>query len=229
MTNQIQTDRFQNIGLLGGSFNPLHLGHLRLCAEAIEQAGLDQIQLIPAHIPPHKELRHILPFEMRCAMMEASLGGISRIRVNKLEKDRPGPSYTYDTLQGVVRDHPEADFSFIMGDNDLLTMPKWHNGKQIAFQCDLIVAGRQGCGVKKLDQFITSFWDAQRLEKNQWVVSRGKKIRYIVIPKMEISSSMVRSRWLEGRIIDWLVPEPVKVFLNLYSSEVKKFWGRSAY
>ncbi|MFP4128737.1 MAG: nicotinate-nicotinamide nucleotide adenylyltransferase, partial [Desulfonatronovibrio sp.] len=87
------------VGLLGGSFNPLHIGHLRVCAEMLEQAGLDQVELVPTHIPPHKHIDYILPFDLRRAMLESSVKDYAKIRVNPLESKRSGPSYTYDTLQ----------------------------------------------------------------------------------------------------------------------------------
>ena len=217
---------YRKTGLLGGSFNPLHIGHLRLCMEMIEQAHIDQIELIPAHIPPHKEISDILPFEMRFAMLESAIADHADICVNPLEKKRPGPSYTWDTLESVVNQRPESQFCFIMGDCDLLTVPKWYRGRDIPQLCDIFVVGRTGAGKDRLSDFITDFWDAKRAGNDSWVVNQGRRIRYFSLPRIDISSSMIRSRWLEGRSIDWLVPAEVKKYLDSCRYEVENIWSK---
>lgn len=215
------------IGLLGGSFNPLHNGHLRVCIEMLEQAGLDHVELIPTHIPPHKEIEDILPFDLRCSMLESSVKDFEKIRVNPLESRRSGPSYTYDTLQILVRDNPENSYFFIMGDRDLLTMPKWHQGREIALLSNLLVVGRQGEDDRAVDDFIAGFWDVQKQSKGFWQIYQGKQIRYLSVPRIDISSSMLRSRWLSGKSIDWLVPDQVKGYLDMYRDEVSNIWQKS--
>lgn len=215
------------VGLLGGSFNPLHIGHLRVCTEMLEQAGLDHVELVPTHIPPHKGIEDILPFDFRCAMLEASVKNFEKIRVNPLESKRSGPSYTYDTLQILVRDNPETGYFFIMGDKDLLTMPKWHKGREIALLSNLLVVGRQGEDVQEVDDFIEGFWDIQKHSQGFWQIFQGKQIRYFTIPRIDISSSMLRSRWLAGKSIEWLVPEQAKRYLETYRDEVIKTWQKS--
>ncbi len=215
------------IGILGGSFNPLHIGHLRLCMEMLEQGELDNVQLVPAYSPPHKDLKNILPFNMRCAMIESAITDSAQVNINRLEKERPGPSYTFDTLQTLTSNNPDAHFFFIMGDNDLLTMPKWYRGREIAFISDLIIAGREGGNVKMLDEFISRFWDVQKQAEGLWLVNQGKKIRYFSVPRLDVSSSMIRSRWLAGKSIKWLVPDQVKKYLDLYEDETGKVWNET--
>ncbi|MFP4108806.1 MAG: nicotinate (nicotinamide) nucleotide adenylyltransferase [Desulfonatronovibrio sp.] len=215
------------VGLLGGSFNPLHIGHLRVCAEMLEQAGLDHVELIPTHIPPHKDIKDILPFDLRLAMLESSVKDFAKIRVNPLESKRSGPSYTYDTLQILVRDNPEKSYFFIMGDRDLLTMPKWHMGREIALLSNLLVVGRQGEDDREVDDFISGFWDVETRSKDFWQIHQGKQIRYLSVPRIDISSSMLRSRWLSGKSIDWLVPPEVAKYLDMYKEEVMNVWQNS--
>ncbi len=213
-------------GLLGGSFNPLHIGHLRLCVEMFEQAGLDRVQLVPAHIPPHKNIRNILPFDMRCTMIESAIEDFPGISVNRLEKERPGPSYTYDTLQTMISDNPGVQFFFIMGDNDLLTMPQWYKGREIAFLTDLIIAGREEGYERELDDFISGFWNVQKPAEGLWRIHQGKMIRFFSMPRLDVSSSMIRSRWMAGKSIQWLVPGQVMKFMDLYGDEIARVWGR---
>jgi nicotinate-nucleotide adenylyltransferase len=216
------------IGLLGGSFNPLHVGHLRLCIEVMERCSLDHVQFIPAYIPPHKDLKNILPFEMRCSMIESSIRGLSTISLNRMEKERPGPSYTYDTLQTLMDNDPCSRFFFIMGGNDLLTMTKWYKGREIGLLSDIIVAGREGQGLESADDFISGFWGAQRREHGQWLVPGGGHIQYISIPRLDISSSVIRTRWLAGKNVQWLVPEAARAYLELYADEVENIWQEIA-
>jgi nicotinate-nucleotide adenylyltransferase len=218
--------KISKIGLVGGSFNPLHIGHLRLCVEILEQTGLELVQLVPAYIPPHKDIKNILPFDMRCAMIEGTIEGFPGISVNYLEKERSGPSYTFDTLQTLINDEPDRNFVFIMGDSDLLTMPKWYKGREIAFLSDLIIVNREGDDEKKLDDFISSFWEAQKSAQGVWQVIQGKKISFFSIPRIDVSSSMVRSRWLAGKNIQWLVSDQIKKYLDLYRDEVRAVWSK---
>ena len=212
-------------GLLGGSFNPLHIGHLRLCVEIMERTDLDTVQLVPAYVPPHKDISDILPFDMRCSMLGSAVENTPGISVNTLEKERSGPSYTFDTLKTLISDHPRNRFYFIMGDNDLLTLPKWYRGRDIALLCDLIIAGREGESLRELDDFITGFWNVRKADDGLWMVGGGKSIRHISMPRLDVSSSMIRSRWLAGKNIRWLVPDPVKDYLDLYREEIQRVWG----
>ncbi len=213
-------------GLLGGSFNPLHIGHLRLCVEILEQTSLNRVQIVPAYIPPHKDIKTILPFETRSAMIEASIENFSGISVNYLEKERSGPSFTFDTLQTLTRENPDEQFVFIMGDSDLLSMPKWYKGREIGYLSDLIVVSREGDDGKTLDDFISSFWDAQKQAKGMWQINQGRQISYLSVPRIDVSSSMIRSRWLAGKSVQWLVPDQVKNYLDLNEDKISRFWGK---
>ncbi len=211
------------IGLLGGSFNPVHIGHLRLCLEMLEQAGLDRVELVPAFIPPHKELKLVLPFDLRRAMLEGAIEGKQGMEVNCMEKERPGPSYTFDTLQAYIRDNPGHELFFILGDSDLFTVPKWHRGREIAYLSNLLVIGREGeeSGVAG---FTREFWNVRRLDEHSWQLKEGREIKYLSVPRLDISSTMIRTRWLAGRSIDWLVPRAVQDILDAHAHEVRAVW-----
>jgi nicotinate-nucleotide adenylyltransferase len=159
-------------------------------------------------------------------MIEASIEGFPGIRVNYLEKERSGPSYTFDTLQTLINEEPDRDFVFIMGDSDLLTMPKWYKGREIPFLSDLIIVNREGEDEKKLDEFISGYWEAQKSAQGVWQVVQGKKISFFSIPRIDISSSMVRSRWMAGKDIQWLVSDQVKKYLDLFGDEVRAIWSK---
>ncbi len=215
--------RNQNIGLLGGSFNPVHIGHLRLGLEMLEQAGLDRVQFVPAYIPPHKDSKRVLPFDMRRDMLESSIQGWSSLEVNCMEKNRPGPSYTLDTLESYVQEYPGQEPFFILGDGDLLTMPNWHRGREIPYLSNLLVIGREGEDAE-IAEFISGFWESFQVQDYIWQVKKGREIRYLSVPRIDVSSSMIRARWLAGKSIDWLVPESVQKYLRARSGEVQGIW-----
>ncbi|RQD56950.1 MAG: nicotinate (nicotinamide) nucleotide adenylyltransferase [Desulfonatronovibrio sp. MSAO_Bac4] len=218
---------YKKIGLLGGSFNPLHIGHLRLCVEMLEQAGLDEVQLVPAYNPPHKNISNILPFEMRCSIIEQAIENSPGISLNRLEKKRTGPSYTYDMLSNFKMENPDSSPAFIMGDNDLLTMPHWYRGAEILRLSDLLIVGREGCGMDQVHDFILNFWPAHQKGKTSWSIEGGNDIRYFSVPRLDLSSSLVRSRWLESKCIDWLMPPSGVRILNHFFNEIESTWRKS--
>ncbi|WP_291323305.1 nicotinate (nicotinamide) nucleotide adenylyltransferase [Desulfonatronospira sp.] len=211
------------VGLLGGSFNPVHIGHLRLCLEMLEQAGLDRVELVPTYIPPHKAPEGILPFEMRVSMLQSCTWETSGLEVNLIERERPGPSYTLDTLKTYMHANPGHEINFILGDTDLFTLPKWHHGRDIACLSNLLVIGREG-GQSRVDAFIKEFLGASIQEGNSWLLENGRRISFYCIPRLDISSSMIRDRWLARKSIDWLVPATVKDILAGSSGKVRSVW-----
>ncbi len=210
-------------GLFGGSFNQVHVGHLRLCLEMLEQAGMDQVQLVPAHVPPHKEAEHVLAFDLRRAMLEDSIKGMSGLDINCMERDRPGPSYTYDTLKLYSRQHPDHELFFILGYPDLLTLPKWYRGMELAFISNLLVVGREG-NQEDFARMAADFWKARQLDEHHWQVEEGRQVQYFTIPRLDISSSMIRARWLARKSVDWLIPVAVHRYLDAYSDQIRAVW-----
>ena len=221
------SNKTPRIGLLGGSFNPVHIGHLRLCLEMLEQAGLDRVELVPAYIPPHKDPAGILPFEMRVRMLQSCIEGIGGLKINLMEQDRPGPSYTLDTLKTYMHANPGHEVNFILGDTDLFTLPKWHHGRDIAYLSNLLVIGREG-GQSGVEAFIREFLRISRQEGNCWELENGRRISFYCVPRLDISSSMIRSRWLDRKSIDWLVPSRVRDMLESSSGEVRSVWGKNS-
>ena len=112
------------IGILGGSFNPVHTGHVRMAVEALEQVGLDRVDLMPAKEPPHKGSEGLLPFAVRLEMVERAVEAIPGLGANPVEGDRPGPSFTCDTLTCFRTEQPQNDFYFILGASTFLELPK---------------------------------------------------------------------------------------------------------
>ncbi|MFW6054542.1 MAG: nicotinate-nicotinamide nucleotide adenylyltransferase, partial [Thermodesulfobacteriota bacterium] len=119
------------IGILGGTFNPVHFGHLRLGIEALEQCRLDRVEFVPASIPPHKQGRELYPFTFRCRLLQEAIAGSSGLVVNPLEGERSGPSYTVDTIRVYHKRQPGARFFFVMGSEDFLQLEQWERWEDL--------------------------------------------------------------------------------------------------
>ena len=119
--------------ILGGSFNPPHVGHLRLAIEAAEALSslTDGVDLIPCAVPPHKAMTGMLPFDLRARMLEASIADLPFLRCNRLEGQRQGPSYTWDTLLAYREAAPDTELYFILGSPDFALLPTWHRGLEL--------------------------------------------------------------------------------------------------
>ncbi|HMB31476.1 MAG TPA: nicotinate-nucleotide adenylyltransferase [Desulfohalobiaceae bacterium] len=207
------------IGILGGSFNPVHNGHLRLAIEAQELIGLDRVDLVPAAVPPHKASVHMLSFDFRLILLRLAVTSCSQILVNDLEGSRPGPSYTVDTLRAYKNIYPEDDFYFLLGSQDLMTLPSWREWKTLISLTNLVVVWRNGSDMDELDKFVQSHLPQAKQVLSSclvWSLPFDKQIITLQIPLLEISSTLVRNKWQQGLSLSYLVPEAVEKALKEY-------------
>ena len=204
------------VGLLGGSFNPVHIGHLRLAVEVLEQAQLDRIELIPASVPPHKRLSTVSSFQKRCKMIEAALKDIPGLNINRMEGQRSGPSYTVDTLEQYRRLYPEREPYFIIGSPDFEHLPQWHEWQRLPHLTHFVVVIRddahqsQAGGAAEVADFIHNTWpQAVHEGEGRWTMSSGWKAYLLRIPQLDISSSLIRAKMAKGQSVRFLLPDPV--------------------
>jgi nicotinate-nucleotide adenylyltransferase len=210
------------IGILGGSFNPVHLGHLRLAVEVRAALGLDRVELVPAAVPPHKTGQDLLPFDLRCELIRRCIAGRDGLVLNTLEGEREGPSYTVDTLGRFHNHHPGQELFFILGTTDLLSLPTWHRWQEIPQSANLVVVERGGCGRDDVASFLAKHFHApareRRNEENVWDLPGGKTLRLLNVTRMDISSTMVRHSMSQGEPIAFLVPREAEELLLRHSS-----------
>ncbi|ABB38429.1 nicotinate (nicotinamide) nucleotide adenylyltransferase [Oleidesulfovibrio alaskensis G20] len=217
--------------LFGGTFNPPHVGHLRLIIEIYEALGLETVELLPCSIPPHKDAGGILPFALRCSMLEAMVQPFDWARVNRTEGERSGPSYTYDTLRMMTR-HTKEKPLFVMGAGDFPTLPAWHKGTELADMADLLVVTR---GTDTAGEFMQAVhdWPGSALTpcmpqhpavEHEFHTAANGRILYMPIPALQVSASLIRERWLQRRSIHGLVPDNVIHILNSSAAEVQRSW-----
>lgn len=192
------------IGIFGGTFDPIHLGHLIIAEQAREQARLDQVWFVPSARPPHKLDKPMTPFDRRVDMLQLAIAGQNNFRVETIEKDRPGPSFTADTLADLDRAQPGNDRFLILGADCLPDLAKWYEPLRIVEQATLLVAARPGWTV----------WTAKQLAASLGVGEEMVRLEPVLIPLIEISSRDLRRRSAEGRSISFMVPHSVDVFIR---------------
>ena len=212
------------VGILGGSFNPVHVGHVRMAIEVKERVGLDRIELVPAKQPPHKDGAGILPFDFRMAMVDRALEGMPGYGSNPIEGERPGPSFTCDTLTCFRTERPEAEVYFILGASTFLELPNWHRGFEIPDMTSMVVVNRWEAA-EKVKDFIGTNWPAAELiEENLWQFKDNRTVRLVDIPRLDIKAGRIRQRWLDGRSLRFLVPQGVEEMLEERRGEVDAVW-----
>lgn len=176
------------LGILGGSFNPIHHGHLVAAERAAEAAKLDRVLFIPTAVSPLKSPREIAPAAERLALVRAALRGHPRFAASDLEVRRGGVSYTVDTLRTLARRHPNAKLYLILGADAAGLLSKWKSIDEVARRAVFLFCARPG----------------HRLR------ARMPRQKLVEVPLLEISSTEIRDRLRRGRSVRWLLPEAVR-------------------
>jgi nicotinate-nucleotide adenylyltransferase len=193
------------IGVFGGTFDPVHLGHLILAEQCREQAQLDQVWFVPAASPPHKQGQALTSFAQRVEMLALALAGQPAFLINELERDRPGPSYTVHTLQEIRASHPDTELFLPVGSDTLLDLPTWYQPACILELATLLVTPRPGYEMLSAEQLRT----ALSLPPEAPV-----RVQFIDAPLIDIASRDLRRRAAEGRTVRYLVPRAVEVYVR---------------
>jgi nicotinate-nucleotide adenylyltransferase len=193
-----------HIGIYGGTFDPVHVGHLILAERCREEAGLDAVWFLPSYQPPHKTDGSVSRFEYRVDMTGLAIVAQPAFAVNSIERELPPPSYTTNTLAELKQRHPGDTFSLIVGADCLPDLPKWHAPARILEQAALIVVPRPG----------VELWDAARLAAALNVDVKTVRMTLVDSPLVEIASRDIRRRVAEGRSIRYLVPRAVEEYIR---------------
>jgi len=187
----------RRVGILGGTFNPPHLGHLVCAQEARVELGLDVVVLMPTGVPPHKEAEGDPGAESRFVLCRLAAHGDEGLQVSRLELERPGRSYTVDTLRAVHERDPDHELTFIVGGDIARELTSWREPEAVLELARIGVAERV---------------DATRADVGERVADlRGarERVDFFDMPRVDISSSVVRRRVAAGRPIRYLVPDAV--------------------
>lgn len=193
------------IGIFGGTFDPIHLGHLILADQCREQCELDEVWFVPAAIPPHKQATVISPAATRCAMIELAISGYPAFRLARLELDRSGPSYTVTTLEQLHGDDPSRELFLLLGADSIRDLPSWREPQRV-LELATVVAVNRGRDIFDLPAV------KQHLKAELGNVSAHLQV--VQIPGIDISATDIRRRVTEGRSIRYLVPRAVEAYIH---------------
>jgi nicotinate-nucleotide adenylyltransferase len=193
------------IGIFGGTFDPVHFGHLILAEQGREQGRLDEVWFVPAAHPPHKSEPTLTRFEQRVEMLALAIAGNPAFRIDELEKERPGPSYTVDTLAELHRRHPSHEFLLLIGSDTLLDLPHWYQPQRVLEQANLLVTTRPGSAVLTTEQL------RQRLHLPQ---QTPLSLQVVEVPQLDISSRDLRRRTAEGLSLRYFLPRAVECYIR---------------
>jgi nicotinate-nucleotide adenylyltransferase len=181
------------IGILGGTFDPPHNGHLALATAAISKLDLDKVAFIPARIPPHKPAEDVSSEDDRLAMLKLAVEDDSRFEISEIELERDGPSFTVDTLGRLKAENPGHEFFFLIGSDNVGEMESWHRPDRILKLVRVAAAVRPGYSIEgKFADMVEPF----------------------DMPPVDISSTAVRKKVGSGKSISGLVPEPVEEYIK---------------
>lgn len=188
----------QKIGILGGTFNPIHNGHLIIAESAYDEFELDQVLIMPSGISYLKDQAEILPGKIRAELVELAIAGNEHFALSTLELDRPGKTFTYETILNLKAIYPDAELYFILGADSLFYIEKWKNPELIFKNCAIIVANRDEYTQKDLEK-----------KCHELMEHYGALIFITSIPKFHVSSHEIRNRLKENKTIRYLLPDPV--------------------
>jgi nicotinate-nucleotide adenylyltransferase len=195
------------LGILGGTFNPPHLGHLVCAQEAYSELSLDRVLFIPARIPPHKSMEYEPGPEHRLELCRLAVAGDVRFAVSDIELQRDGPSFTVDTLMMLSTQAPQDELVLILGGDIAAGLTQWHEPEQVLELATVAIAGRRGTTRDAVEAALAE-------------LPGGDRAQFFTMPRIEISSTMLRHRVAAGQSIRYFVTHPEEEYIQrhgLYS------------
>jgi nicotinate-nucleotide adenylyltransferase len=193
------------LGILGGTFDPIHYGHLLLAETCREQLRLDQVWLLPAAVPPHKQQLELVSGPQRIEMIELAIGGHEAMAVCPYEIEQGGVNYTVDTLAHLHDADPDRELFFLMGADSLRDLPTWKEPGRICELAIPVVVARVGATVGPAE--------IQTLSVGT-LASLGARVQTVEMPRVELSSSDLRARVASGRSIRYRTPRAVEKYIE---------------
>ena len=193
----------KRIAILGGSFNPVHYGHLKMAEAAMESTHFSKVLFIPTGTPYHKEQKDLLPFSDRLKLLELAIENCSDFAFSPIEGEREGNSYTFDTVRELLWQNPTESYSLLIGTDQFLTLRSWHKIAELGKLVDFYIANRNGEMA-----FSTFQKEKEALEKEL-----SLHCKLFPMPAIDLSSTEIRNRLKEGKSIHGMLPKPVEEFI----------------
>ncbi len=194
------------IGLMGGAFDPPHLGHLIVAESCLGGSGVDQVWFLPSAKPPHKLASQLASWEDRLAMIELAISGNPGFRLEPIEATLPGPNFSFQTLAALKAKYPEHDFFLILGEDSLADLPKWRNPGEVLRQTGILIYPREETRPGVDANIAQELLERSYPETNiSWING---------VPKIGIASRDLREKCLLGQSIRYLVSPAVEEFIR---------------
>lgn len=193
------------IGVLGGTFDPIHIGHLRAAEEVAARLGLDRVFFIPAGKPPHRA-QPLAAARHRLAMTRLALAGHPRFTCLNWELRRSGPSYTVDTLAQLAARWPRAERFLILGADQCLHLPSWHEPLRLIRHARIVVISRPGAAKTAV----------QRQVRRTFPPALRRACKFVPIPGLDVSSTQIRANLRAGASVRFLLPDPVLRYIRRF-------------
>lgn len=216
--------------IFGGTFNPVHVGHLRAAIEVSDALGFGHVEWVPSFAPVHKPAAPMLGFELRVALLRAALRDDPRSGVSDIERGLPVPSFTFQTLDALARRKTAVDRYFLLGDREFLRLHRWRCAGGVVGLTHIVVACRTELDLQTFAAAVSEAWpDSRPVAAPPGAVAAfdlvpGRCAIVVPLPRIEVSSSLVRRRWQEGRSLSHLVPEQAIEVLERHRADVEGAW-----
>ena len=191
----------ERIGILGGTFDPPHIGHLILAQHALDALDFSKLLFVPAADPPHKQQETKSPVEHRLAMLDCAIMNNPQFAMSRVDVDRPGPHYSVDMVRLLQADYPQAELYFIMGGDSLRDLPKWHQPQEFIRLCKIAVMRRPQTTISA---------DMHR----ETLPELAQRLTIVDAPLIDVSSSAIVARCAAGYSIRYLVPDIVLAYIK---------------
>lgn len=190
------------LGVFGGTFDPPHIGHLVLAAEARHQLKLDCVLWVLTPDPPHKQDLHISPLDLRLKLLKAAMGDDSTFQLSRVDIDREPPHYALDTMRLLAGQYPEDDLVYLMGSDSLRDLPVWHEPQEFIRSCKEIGVMHRPGDLARLD------------EVDELLPGVSARVRWVLAPLLQISSTDIRQRARDGRPYRYFLSPAVFKIVN---------------
>lgn len=194
----------KKVGIMGGTFNPIHFAHLFLAENAQEQLGLDKVLFMPSKNPPHKEKPEEVTQKQRVEMILLGIQGNPHFELSTVELDREGMTYTADTLELLTEENPDTQYYFIVGADSLLYMHKWKHPRTIFNRCIVVATCRDQVDMEDLKR------QAEFLEREF-----NARIQLLEMPLIQISSHVIRDRLVANQSVRYYIPDSVNAYIKM--------------
>jgi nicotinate-nucleotide adenylyltransferase len=194
------------LGILGGTFDPVHYGHLLMAEQCREQCELDEVWFLPTGSPPHKQGVHITNGEIRAEMLELAIAGHPVFSVSRREIEQEGTTYTFETLEKLHEEDPQRELYFLIGADSLADLPDWRTPARIIELATVVAVNRGDRPLPSLEPLQEKLGEAV-----------AEKIQYVSMPGIDLSATDLRRRVKEGKSIRYTTPRAVEVYIEEHS------------